>query len=419
MESNNEMMARQLRALADAMSTMAEEDLLPTILDVCDGLLAQVEQRRKPVSQLHGMELAQLMGGYQNLSAHVGRFAGELEQPLALEQTRQQLTDHMQALESHKQESAALTQALQELQAEAQQQRQRNQALEESVAQAQSALDTLRNFHASLVSMGQSCSPEVIEASKQENAALMEQINDRQQELKALQAQQQELDENLAELHQKIAGVQQTMDALPAEHARLLETYDEMQSRLARLRMARETCSPENQQALQEEIAALEPEVEAQKENMDQLENHYARLSGAKTELDRQNQRLQTNVLDLLVGSMEELNQLLSEHRETLEAIAGQAQTYQESLDVCRNLRSGYADWCGADRVQLDAMLLALDQRENLELSRTLDFRQQDKIRSLFDRVDESLKELDRILGACALAARKDQAEIERKAGSR
>lgn len=417
--NNTQMIARQLQALATYLPGMADEDLLPTILDACDGLLAEVQKRRPAVSQLDQADLAQLMSGYTNISGHVGRFAGEIESSLGLGSAGQQLTDSMRTLADMQQKHSADTVQLKKLKANIEEQARINAGLEQNVSQYRNQLEMLKNFHAGLLSMQQSCSPQAIAKQESVNAGLLLQVTQQQQTLKDLEKQQQTLDGQLGGLRQKIASVQAAIDTLPAENTRLLEEYDSRKERLSRLQKAQTDCSPQKQQELEDEIASLKPQTEELERRMAQLENHRDHLSETKTMLDRQNQTMQTNVLELLNDSLGELNLLMTEHRSDLAAIKKEADDYQKTLDECRSIRADYADWCGADRSQLDAMLRALDQRESMELSKTLDVRNQDRIRKLFDQVENSLKELDRILTDCAAASRRDLSEIERKAGTR
>ena len=417
MGNNNQNIARQLQHLANSIPTMADEDLLPAIVDVCCGLLAEVQKRRPAAEKMDPIELAQLTGGYAGISGQVGLFARELKESLAPDNT-QQLADSMQELEDEKRRHTHNTALLQKTQAEVATQKSTNSALESCVAKAAAELEQLKNFHESLQSMQESCTPQIVEAQKQVNAELMVQISDRKRELQDLENQQKEKEGDLENLRQDISAVQSAIDALPAENTRLLEEHDAKKALLERLLTAREDCSPEKQQELEDQIAELKPMTDALSERMAQLQNHYTRLCGSKTELDRQNQILETNVLTLLTDSIGELNLLMTEHRSALAGIKGQADDYQKSLDECLELRSGYADWCGADRKQLDAMLRAVDQAENMDLAQTLNVRNQARIRQLFRQVEENLKELDRIMRSCAAAARKDQSTIERKAGN-
>lgn len=419
MGNNNQKIAGQLQYLASGMSGMADEDLLPAVLDVCAGLLAEVQKRRPAAEQMDPIDLAQLTGGYANISGQVGLFARELKESLAMTDARQQLTDSMQELEEEKQRHAKNTALLQKTQAEAAAQKSANDALEACVNKARTELEQLKNFHESLLSMQESCSGQVIEAQKQVNADLMVQITDQKKELADLENQQKEKEGELEELQRSIEAAQAAIDALPEENIRLLEAYDTKKALLERLLTAKEDCSPEKQQELEEQIAQLKPVTEALSERMAQLQNHYTRLCGSKTELDRQNQTLETNVLTLLTDSIGELNLLMTEHRSTLAGIKKQADAYQKSLEECQAIRAGYADWCGADRKQLDTMLRAVDLAESMDLAQTLNVRNQARIRQLFRQVEDNLKELDRIMRECAVSARKDQSTIERKAGSR
>lgn len=417
--NNNQMIARQLQALAAGLPGMADEDLLPAILDACSGLLAEVQKRRPAVEALDQVDLAQFMGGYTDISGHVGRFAGEIERSLGVEYTARQLTDSMKNLEQLKQKHAQDTLALRSLEHQIAHQTQTNNILKQSVSQSKAQMDTLTNFHNGLLSMQAACSPAAISKQQADNAALLLQVNRQQANLDNLQKEHKELDNQLNHLQQQIGTVQTAIDALPAENARLLADYDAKKTRLDRLQKAQVDCSPEKQQELEAQIAKLTPLTDDLQQKMAQLQNHHDRLSDARTELDRQNQILETNLLTLLSESMGELNLLMTEHRSDLAAIKKEADAYTESLSECRKIRQGYADWCGCNRDQLDAMLKALDQRESMELSKTLDVSRQNRIRLLFNQVEDSLKEMDRILKECAAAARADLSDIERKAGTR
>ena len=419
MGTNYNMIARQLQMLASALPTMAEEDLLPAVLDACDGLLAEIQRRSPPIDQMDDVERAQLMGGYGNIFDRVESFAQKAEDALGVEKTRRALTAGILKMEDLQRKQIELDEKLNEVRQKTAYLDGEIKSLQPRVETAQQEYHNLQAVHNGLLLMQEEFSPEKIEAQRKSNSELLQQVTKQNLELNSLQAEEKKQQAGLDQIRRDITDTKNRIEAIPEEHFRLLQEYEQKQAYLERLQRAQQDCSPEKQQALAEKIAKLQPVTENLEAEMGQLQNHYDRLSRAKTELDQQNQILETNLLELLEESMGELNLVMADHRRELFAVKQQADEYQQSLDECRDIRRGYSDWFGADRVQLNAMLAALDRRENLQLSGSLNVRCQNKVRKLFGQVESNLEELDRILKACAVASRKDQADIERKAGSK
>ena len=128
---------------------------------------------------------------------------------------------------------------------------------------------------------------------------------------------------------------------------------------------------------------------------------------------------METNILDLIQGSLGELTVLMEEHRGALIQTRKEADTFRQSLAECRELRSGYDQWFGSNRMELESMLAALDRQENMELRTTLCVTSQDRIQALFRQAERALGEVDQLLQRCAEAARLDLAHVERLAGGK
>ena len=166
-------------------------------------------------------------------------------------------------------------------------------------------------------------------------------------------------------------------------------------------------------------VTAAKRKMEELEKKMDALRNHHSQLTGVKTELDRENQQLQTNLLELLGQSLDELTMLMEEHNQELLRVRKQADTYRESMEACQQIRKEYSQWFGADRQLFHKNLEALDHRENTNLRQTFDIRCQDILVSRFQAAEQALEEVDRYLKQCADALRKDQRGIESRAGGR
>lgn len=419
MATNNKQIAAQLQALSSALLSMEDEELLPVILDTCGGLMTEVGSRRPAAERMDPVDLAGYTAAYAAISAHIGRFAGELQARDLAGVPEGSLEDAMAKLESLREENTRMQVRRTQVETDIRNQTAANDALESTVRENRDKLNRLQDFYRTLEEMDQACSPEVIERQQQENSELLAEVNTHNDTLKKLQTEKHELDAKHSEILKKISDAQNAIDAIPAENARLVQEYDARVRELTRLQNAQMECSEEKQEQLAAQIAQLKPQVEKLESKIEKLRNHHNQIKGAKTELDRENQILQTDLLDILQESMGELTLLMEEHRQVLSEVRKQADTYRTSLAQSQQLRSGYAQWLGSDRIQLEANLAALDRQENTRLRETLDVNAQDQVREQFRRAEQALQEIDRFLQRCREAAQKDLANVERLAGGR
>ena len=414
---NDQLIADQLQTLAAAIPTMDDADLLPTILDSCAILLEQVRLRRKPLDQMDPVERSELTGAYGVISGQVTQFAADARTQLGIDtgtgpDPMEELAAQMARSKQLKADRQAAEAQLETLKNEiAVQQSRQQERLQE--------LKALKDFQAGLERELEACSDAVIADQKQANEARLVSLTDLRAHLKAAKEKAAALEAEMAQLRAEIDAVTERITRVPEENKQLLADFDQKAAHLARLEQAQIDCSPEKQLELEKRITALTPQVEALETATRRLSAHCSQLENAHSDLDQQSQTLQTNLLDNLHASMAELQQLMTAHQDALLEIKRQADTLQEKLIVCRDLRRDYAEWFDGTRTPLEAMLAEMDQAEHQKLRETLDAGQCDQIRKLFAQVSDGLQRLDKIISACADAARVDQRNLERRVVAR
>lgn len=423
MANNAKVLADQLKELALGLTSMDAEDLAPLILESCGVLLEQAAQLRPSAKDMDLGDRHVYTAGYRRISALVGSFAQELYGSASQQDHANGPTDTMENLRVHmeqaQQEQIQMTNQLRSTKQELENMERTNYTLRTTLEQNQHKLQELQNFYNALQNMSTDCSQEKIEAQKATNQALLTEISSRTAELETLEQEARTKSDELDALCELIQEINDQIDAIPLESKDLKDAYDRKQAELVQLLTAKERCSKENQQKLEQEILELKPVVTALSEERAQLQQQLDNLKDAKVHLDRENQTIQTDMLDRINRSLSTLSATMAEHEQELERIRIQAETYRTSLAECMRIRSGLDQWFGSNRAQFDASIAAIDLAENTNLSQTLNVQQQTRIRDLFDQARAALNETDRLLQNCAHAAQKDLDTIRRKAGAR
>lgn len=410
---DNKLICDQLQSLAAAIPTMEDADLLPAILDSCAILLEQVKNRHAPLGQLDPIQRSELTGAYAVISQQVTRFASDARKELGLDVAPEQ--DPMGLLADEIERARQLEADRAAAQAQLDATREENARRELALERQSQELTALRNFQSGLERELEACSDEVIARQTAENEALFAAVAEQRAKLKALREEEAAQEAQLDNITAHIAAAETRINEIPQINKLLLEEFDQKQAHLARLEQAKVDCSPEVQLELENRIKTLTPEVEALEDATRKLTVHCQQLEQARTDLDEQNQTLQTTVLKQVQSSMAELRQLLTAHQDTLTEVKRQADSLQQSLIQCETLRRDYAEWFEASRTPLDAMLSQFQTAEHPKLRETLDVTQCDRVRTLCAQVRDGLQQLDQLITACAEAARVDQRNLERR----
>ena len=402
MADHNQKIAAQLQSVSKAFLTMDDDELMSALLDTCSALLDEVEHRRPAVANMGQMERSEYTIGYKLISDLVGHYAQELQKAESINISKDTPVDYMAQLDQMRRDIEA--------------QRDRNQALEAEVEKQRSELKSLCNFYDSMIKMSQMCSPDIIESQKEENRRLSTEVGKQQQALEDINAQKLQQSALLLKIKDQIKHVEDEISRIPDEHKNLIAAYDAKYKELERLQKAQELCSEEKQTEVEQQILALKPTVEKLEQQMNALSGQLQSIVNSRTELDRENQILSTNLLDCIDKAMGELGLAMMEHQQALAEIRHQADTYRNSLAECERLRSGLVQWMGSDRKQFDAALAAIDRQEYTNLKQILDIRTEEHVKTAFTQAGEALAQVDRILAKCAQAAQKDQAIVKRRA---
>lgn len=402
MVDQNQMIAAQLQSVSRAFLTMDNDELMSVLLDTCSALLDEVEMRRPAVSNMDQTERSEYTIGYKQISRLVGHYAQELLEVEPVSGPAEDPTDSMDRLE--------------QLRREAEDQRSRNQALEAELAKNSEELKSLHDFYDTMTEMGKACTREIIDAQKRENEQILSQVDSRQKELEELTRQKMQHTEILRNINDSIRRVEEEIAQIPDVQKELAAAHGAKCAELNLLRNARELCSAERQAEVEQQILELKPTVEKLEQQMNTLSGQLQNFKDSRTELDRENQILRTDLLDCIDSAMGELRLAIGEHQQTLAEIRCQADTYRTSLAECERTRSGLVQWLGSDRRQFDAALAAIDRQEYTNLQQTLNLSAQNQIQESFSQAQTALEKVDQLLKQCAKAAQMDQVIVKRKA---
>lgn len=405
MADHNQKIAAQLQAVSRAVVTMDDAELLAVLMDTCGALLDEVETRRPAVADMDSMDRSEFTIGYKLISDAVGRYAQELRDAEEIPNSEEDPVDIMAELEQVRQKAAAAAA--------------RNQELKAELDRNKDELKDLRAFHRVMMEQGTTCTPEIIEKQKKENKQLLQDIAMRQQALEALQNEKGQHSQGLLQVEAQIRQVEAEIGRIPEEQKKLVEEYDAGCARLERLRQAWELYGEDKQAELEKQILELKPVVDKLERQMITLSGQLENFRNSRTELDRENQILRTDLLGCIERAMGELGLAMEEHQQTLDAVRRQADTYRDSLAECERIRGGLVQWLGADRRQLDASLEAIDRQEYTNLRQTLNISAQQQVQDAFSQAGALLEQVDRLLSQCAQAAWKDQTIVKRKAAVR
>ena len=402
MADHNHKIAAQLQSVSRAFLTLDDDELMLVLLDTCSALLEEAEARRPAVADMDRLERSECTTGYREISRLVGRYAQELRDAEPSAGPAEDPADHIAEVER-------LRAAIVEQQAQ-------NELLKAEVEQNSGELKSLQAFHDTMMEMGKSCTQEIIEAQKQKNQAILMEVGRRKERMEALEHEEYERSEELRTINGQIRQVEDQIARIPEAQKNLVAAYDAKQEELKRLRNAQELCSAEKQTELEKQILEIKPVVEKLEQKMNTLNSQLKNFRESRTELDRENQILRTQLIDCIDKAMGELGLVLEEHQQTLAEIQRQADTYRNSLAECERSRNGLVQWIGSGRRQLDAALAAIDRQEHTNLQQTLNISTQNQVRDAFDRARTAIEQADRILAQCALAAQKDQTAIRKAA---
>lgn len=412
MAINKREMAEQLQALAAVMEELPDVQMTSVVLSSCAYMLESLGSGGKPLAELTALESSELMGGYVQVANCVDRFAEEARRQLGYSAAAELRDQAMVKLEQEKAAQERLHRETYRLQLESVAVQTEIRMLQQELAEAEKELAELQEVQANQKSRAALCAPEVLAELRQQTEAQEKELEQHETELTVLTRRKMELEA-------KLSAVCAAIEQLPLEHRTLLDQQLERESYLKRLQNIAEECSAENQLALKEQIEELEPRARELKETAQQLRGVLSKLQQCVTEYDEETEHLSTDVLNVVQQHMDQLQQLLPDHRETLREVQEAAGEMETSLKECTELREEYAVWFDLDRRPLDAWLKAIEMPEYTNLKEVLNLKESRRVTVLTKQITSALQELDRLLAACTAAIRKDQKDIERKANGR
>lgn len=402
----------QLETQAAALETAGPE-LCALLLNTCCALM---DAAREAAPALEGMDELDRM---ELLSAALALVDGAnaLALPLAPEPSdagRAALEEETGKLADRMAEQDGLKRELEELQA-------RNKKLEQEVEPIRTALEEAGMAQRTLERMGSEYTLEKLQAQKEINDRLLDELNARRTELQKRKEERAAREKENQELEGELRALEADIQAQPAHRADLVEQKAALQARLDELRTAETACSPERQRELQAEIDRLTPVVEGLRETASDLRQRLEALRETHSTLDRDKQVLESDVLDCIAACLDGLEPLVTEHRSALEEVRQRADALAASVEECRKLRRRYAAWWDEVRTPLEGMEAALTAQgvDVSNLRATLDPGQCGRVQELNRRLEEGLRDLDAILERCFEACQQDQDRLEKRVSGR
>ncbi len=280
--------------------------------------------------------------------------------------------------------------------------------LKPQVETLQTEFNNQTEFKSSLERKLEEFSDENIQALKDSNEVLLDEILKKQEEHKKLCDKQTEHNNTMAELDRMIA-------AMPTEKA-LADAYDERDAYYKHLLTAKEECSEEKRLALDNEIRNLNKEVEGLEVQMNTIRQTKANFESAKTRIATEKGIFETEFIQKLEESMDDLKNNMSDHRSRLNAIKDNAEELQKHIDECDAIRRNYSFMFDANNVALRA-IAAAGQIEYAELAKTYDITKSEHVKTMTTDIKKNLDELSKIINECKKAATADQEALRVKSG--
>ncbi len=248
--------------------------------------------------------------------------------------------------------------------------------------------------------------------SEENRKKLADQIDVLMNQYMALEPAYRQTHELLTAQEKELQELQEKMAAIPAEKARLVQLYEAAETRLKRLQEADTLCSEEARLRMQEQIAQLEPQVEANSARAQVLQDHLELLKARSAALDTQTDTLSNELLAWLTEHLQELQGTMEGYEEKLLTVRDTAETLNTKLAACAKLHKELSCWLRSDVTPLEAMAKRLEDRDAENLKKTLDPGTLSQVQTLKGRIEEDLKALDAIVTQCQQAMKQDHKAI-------
>ena len=409
---DKKLLRRQLENQAAALETAGPE-LCGLLLNTCCALVDAAREAAPTPEGLDELDRMELLSAALALVDGVNALALPLA-PEPSDAGRAALEEETGKLTAKLAERDRQQQELKELQAQ-------NEKLRQETEPIQTALEEAKTAQRMLERMGAEYTPEKLQAQKEINDRLLDELNARRTELQKRKDEQAAQEKENKELEGQIRALEVDIQAQPAHRAELVDQKAALQARLDALRTAETECSPERQQELQEEIDRLTPVVTQLQETAGDLRERLAALKETHSTLDQNKQVLESDVLDCITACLDGLEPLVTEHRSTLEEVQQRADALAANVEECQALRQRYAAWWDEVRTPLEGMEAALTAQgvDVSNLRATLDPGQCGRVQELNRRLEEGLRDLDAILERCFEACQQDQDRLEKRVSGR
>lgn len=217
----------------------------------------------------------------------------------------------------------------------------------------------------------------------------------------------QELEEKQKEHIKKLDELDKKIENLPDEQ-RLVKEFDEKNAEYTRLLTAKEDCSEEKQLELSEKIAEIEDDVNKLEVAMKILKSRKEELDSAKTKIETEKGIFETDFIQKIENSMDDLKNHMRSHRDVLNGVKDDATELKKHIDECNVIYKNYCFMFDTNNTPLEAIAKA-SKTEHKELAKNFDINKSDYVSELKEEIENKLKELDGIIAECTKAITTDQ----------
>lgn len=393
---DKKMIASQLNAASNVIQNAEGVELYTGILDVCGGLIHLIADRSY-INKLSPDDLKDLSVSLNLIGKDLGSISDASAQTDCLKVNTQAIEKLEEALEDQKKLIQEKKHAEETL-----------PAIEAAIAVLKPQAENLRKQYNdqealknSLEKTIEDCSAEKIEALRAENEFLA--------------AEYSKLFETFSTLDDKRKANEETMQKLEAEIAKLpteqelVKAYEEKKSELAKLQNAKTECCEEKQQELQNLIHDLHKEVEHLNEQMKILDQRKRNIEEAKTTIETEKGIFETNFIQKLEESMDDLKTNMATHMEKLNELKEAGKELKQHIEECDKIRKEYTFMFDTDNNPLEAIAMIIGMKEYKELSEHFDITKSEHVKELQKDIEEKLAELDQIVSDCTAVVSRDQ----------
>lgn len=407
---------RQLEGLAQTLVRADDQKAAVGLVETCAALLRTYEKinAAKPVK---GDALEDVIDAFRGISRYVKSFADQLRVDDAEAAEQVAPAGAADLLTTAQDEYRRILKKRDQFLLDLEAQRAKNQAVLRELMQLKDDYANACAQHRRMEEELESFYPDGYNEQLRQNALLNSQLEQAGKQMDEAQQEHARLTNQLNEIKERISRLEGQISEIPEETRVLGAEFVEQEQFLERLRRAEEEFTPERREALEEEIAQTEERNAGLERAVRELENTRNSLKDVNIQLDSEQHRLQTDVLERINACLTGLKEAAGLHKEDIDSIRKTADELRGQLDICEQMRRDYAEWLEADMNPMETIRSVLSRHDPLdaELSKALDPTKDGRIRELNSSVRKELEEMDVLLRECFAAAGRDRSVISNK----